>query len=480
MRIKIALLAVIAASCCGLTLHAKKSDNKKELPPVFVTCLQNNYVMANYWTNLDDPNGLDEADKESLESLIKDWNRQETFRKNASAYTNLISQNGKGSKVKFRKELITDPDGNALWPGILHYHPDIPTCCAIYDVVGPSEIEEFRHGVIVTDEYLNKHRLLPLSEIQSGWESETPLPAETVQALEQHYGMEANLSKQLCRIGDGYIYGFVQFKGEWKDAPKRQYQPDSKSCLAVDVLADGKELYVKEQIGYYESEADFGWNVDDEGLYSGYPVIAAFQGVEGPVLCCIHEAPESLWVGVYNAVDGRLDKEFVAGYQSMIDEEIPVWKSDIATMERLYYANDSENGRNTKFTQWGHVYVRNGGEIIWANNGGENLTGAIFQRRDGKLRLIAETARNRKPASGMKGDKGYLSVSGYAGGPSWYREIYVFQDGQLVETFNCLEVYGNIDGCTLNGVEISSEEGNAYIDNLPEFEALPHYFNTME
>ena len=62
----------------------------------------------------------------------------------------------------------------------------------------------------------------------------------------------------------------------------------------------------------------------------------------------------------------------------------------------------------------------------------------------------------------------YLVLSGPAGGPAYYTEIYRLQDGKVVEKFNAMEVYGEIDECHLNGKTISAEEGKAYMKAIPE------------
>ena len=62
----------------------------------------------------------------------------------------------------------------------------------------------------------------------------------------------------------------------------------------------------------------------------------------------------------------------------------------------------------------------------------------------------------------------YLVISGPAGGPSYYTEIFKFKGGKLIESFNCLEVYGELDGGALNGKEINTEQAKAYMKAVSE------------
>ena len=43
-----------------------------------------------------------------------------------------------------------------------------------------------------------------------------------------------------------------------------------------------------------------------------------------------------------------------------------------------------------------------------------------------------------------------------------------------------LEVEGEIDECSLNGKDLSKEEGRAYLDKIPQGEQITAYFNDIE
>ena len=85
-----------------------------------------------------------------------------------------------------------------------------------------------------------------------------------------------------------------------------------------------------------------------------------------------------------------------------------------------------------------------------------------------------------KPAQASKDGVSYLRLSGSAGGPSQYVEIYAFKDGKRKEYFTALLVAGEIDGCGLNDRDISVEAGKAYLAKLPKFEEITAYFKNIE
>jgi hypothetical protein len=74
----------------------------------------------------------------------------------------------------------------------------------------------------------------------------------------------------------------------------------------------------------------------------------------------------------------------------------------------------------------------------------------------------------------------YLCISGSAGGPATYSEIYAFKDGKQIERFTALYVYGDIDECTLNGKPLSKEDGQTYVNNLPDPEEMTASFTDIE
>ena len=80
----------------------------------------------------------------------------------------------------------------------------------------------------------------------------------------------------------------------------------------------------------------------------------------------------------------------------------------------------------------------------------------------------------------QKDNTGYLCLSGAAGGPATYTEIYAFREGKLAERFTALMIAGEIDECGLNGKTISNEEGQAYLNKLPEGEQMQFWGKNTE
>jgi hypothetical protein len=271
--------------------------------------------------------------------------------------------------------------------------------------------------------------------------------------------------------------GAVEFKGEYKNAPKDKYDADRKSALAVEVLMDGNKVCVLEQLGYYAPEYGSSWNADADG-YIPNDIVAAFEGPKGLELCYTHGAPESYCIGMLFPRDDKLVELEYEIYHSMVDEQIPVWKKDFAEMDRLYRADEYSDSR-VKFTKWAHCYVEPENDWIWLRDN-DDKNGAFFIRKDGKFQLIAIENPRLRPLKCSKDGIYYLKFSGSAGGPSWQQEIHAFKNGKRIEKFNVLEVEGEIDECSLNGKDLSKAEGRAYLDKIPQGEQITAYFNDIE
>ena len=269
-------------------------------------------------------------------------------------------------------------------------------------------------------------------------------------------------------IGDRYTYGVLQFEGEYKNSTKKKEDPNEKSALALEIITDGDKIYSYPVEGWYDPEYGPTWHADDGGEYYPSNIAAAFEGPQGVEFCYIHWAPESATTGLMTLNNGKLDLQEYAVYHSLIDEQIPVWKKDIEEMKRLYIADDPGENENVNFTKWAHVYIDYMGEQIWISDEAEE-NGAFFSREDDKFELIGTVRGNFRPSFPKSQDGNcYLVISGPAGGPSYYTEIFKFRNGKVIERFNGLEVYGELDGCALNGKEISVEQGKAYMQAVPE------------
>ena len=447
--------------------------------PMFLIGNDSKYMQMLYWADVEEPKKGDDDD-DYFEVSHKRWELQEMFRRNAALYTNLIVGGDKITKVKFIDEVLKDPDGNRPSIGQIHGRDEIPSLCARFDYANAKDKKGEGSGwgtVIVTDSYLNTRRLLPLKSCAKNYEY-PKLDAAVVKQLEKEYGMKARSSSKIAIIDNRYIHGTVEFEGEYKNAPKDPDDPDRKFGLAVELLIDSAKVYKLEELGYYSPEWGTTWNADADGYISN-DIVAAFEGPKGLELCYTHGAPESFCIGMIYLRDGKLIEHQYEMFQTMVDEEIPVWKRDIAEMRKLY-VDDSPNEReDVKLTKYAFFYLDYDNQWIWMRDQ-QDENGAFFLKKDGKFKLIAVETPKMKPSTAEKDGVGYLRLSGSAGGPSQYVEIYAFKDGKRKEYFTALFVAGEIDGCGLNDRDISVEAGKAYLAKLPKFEEMPGYFKNIE
>ena len=177
--------------------------------------------------------------------------------------------------------------------------------------------------------------------------------------------------------------------------------------------------------------------------------------------------------------DGKLIEHEYEMYQTLVDEEIPVWKSEIAEMQKLYVADDPHERQDVKFAKYAHCYLDYENEWIWLRDK-DDADGAFFLKKNGQYKLIAVETSKLKPSKAMKGDVSYLRLSGSAGGPSIYTEIYAIKNGMRIGYFTALSVAGEIQECSLNDRTISAEAGKAYLANLPKFEEVPANFHDIQ
>ena len=446
--------------------------------PMFLIGGDGTYKQMLYWAQIEEPQ-RSEGDDDYFDDWHKSWELQEMFRRNAAQYTNLLTDKG-AVKMKFVDEVLKDPDGNTPSIGEIHGREEIPALCARFDYVNPKDKAAYDSDwgwVIVTDNYLNTRKRLDVKSCVTANYDYPKLPADIVKQLETQYGMKALKSHQTCTIGDACYMGAVEFKGEYKDAPKDKYDADRKFALAVEVLVDGDKLFVLEQIGYYDPEYGTAWNADADG-YIPNTIEAAFEGPKGLELCYTHGAPESYCVGMLFPRDRKLIKLEYECYHSMVDEDIPVWKKDFAEMEKLYHADEFSDS-HVKFTKWAHCYIDYENEWIWLRDK-DDKNGAFFLRKDGRFSLIAIENPRLRPSKCEKDGICYLKFAGSAGGPSWQQEIHAFKNGRRIEKFNVLEVEGEIEECALNGKAISKEEGRTYLNKVPQGQEITAYFRDIE
>ena len=434
------------------------------------------YLYMLYWTYLEEPQKSDD-NADWFEEGHQSWALQEMFRRNAAQYTNLIDDEGI-VKVKLVDEVLKDPDGNTPSVGEIHGRDDIPALCARLYYVNPKEAKSGFGGVVVTDSYLQSRRRLDIKLDQSSWNRPKPLPEAVVKQLEKQYGMKVERSRLSATFGEDYIWGQLQFKGEYKGAPKDEYDADRKSALALDVLIKGDEIFVNEELGYFDTNYGPTWNVDDDGEYVGCHIMAAFEGPKGLELCYMRGAPESTAVGMFYQRDGKLIRHNYETYHNMVDEEMPVWKKDLRQMDKIYHA-DEMGDKDVELTKWAHCFIDYENEWIWLRDKADE-NGAFFIRDGEKFRLMAIENRTLQPSRCDKDGICYLKLAGPAGGPSWQQVIRAFKGGKLLWTLFVLEIEGEISECMLNEKTISKEEGKAYLDKVPEGKIITAYFRDIE
>ena len=207
------------------------------------------YAHMLYWSYLEEPQKT-EDNGDYFEAEHQRWTLQEMFRRNKTEYTNML-MDGKFVKIKFVDEVLKDPDGNTPSIGECH-RPEIPSLCARFDYADPKEKKPSEYGayqwgsVIVTDGYLQSRKYLPVVYDESEWDKPKPLPETVVAQLKKKYGMEVERMRLVATIGDSCLWGTLQFKGQYKNAPKGGFYGDDPVALALDVLIVGDKFYVNE------------------------------------------------------------------------------------------------------------------------------------------------------------------------------------------------------------------------------------------
>ena len=444
--------------------------------PMFLIGGDGKYMHMLYWANIDEPKKGDDAD-DWVELMHNSWNLQEMFRRNAAQYTNLLAGD-KIVKVKYVDEVLKDPDGKTPSIGQIHGRQEIPSLCARFVYADPKKKSDSDWGsVIVTDSYLQSRKQLKVKSCLGNNYNYPKLPADIVKQLESKYGMKAQTSQQTCTIGDRYTMGAIEFKGEYKNAPRDKNDEDRQYALALEVLIDSGQVCVLEQFGYYSPEYGSSWNADADG-YIPNQIAAAFEGPKGLELCYTHGAPESYCVGMLFPRGEKIIEMQYEIFQTLVDEEIPVWKTDLAVMDKKYHA-DEMGEEDVKLTKWAYCYIDYSNEWIWLRDK-DDKNGAFFIRKDGKFQLIAIENPRFRPSRAEKDGICYLKLEGPAGGPSWQREIHAFRNGQRIWKLNVLEVEGEVYECGLNDKDISNEEGKAMLEKIPAGEEITAWFKDIE
>ena len=444
--------------------------------PMFLYYMNPSYMQTIYWTGVEEPK-KDKDNAEYFDGMYASWSLQEMSRRNAAGYTKMLVDDNKWVDIKYIGELLKNPDGEVMYGGELHSRPAIPSPGLKYALVNPKDApkRDYEYGefyIIVHQDYLKTRKVLKI-EIPKNVK---PMPKAVIKQMEEKYGMKAGRS-MICSTIDGrYTQGFIQFNGEFKNAPKDKDR-DYKKALALEVVADGDKIYAFEELGYYETEGGYcTWNADDGGEYCPTSICAAFEGPDGLELCYEHGAPESSTVGIFRVRDGQLTQTEYECYHRLIDESTPLWKKDIAQLKKLFASSSKGSLDKYQFLYLDEDNI----EEIWMRSDDDNH-GAVFTFKDGKPQLVAIEDDKTGIAFYQGNGKGYVKITSEDGS---FRttKLYAIKGSQVVERFSMKDLDGEITESKLNGKTLTKWEAADYLDKLPlnEYKVYPYWKDINE
>ena len=349
--------------------------------PMFIYIQSAKNMMMCYWTDIKKPEKTKDNEKFFDEESVKDWEVQDGFRRNAALYTKLLNVKNKCLGIRYVAEQLKNPDGEDATYGELHGREQIPAAGLKFaftdEKFNPREM--WGMFVAVTDEYLASRKLIDMHQLQGN----KPLPAAVVKQLEAEYKMKAERSL-LSAQGNKYSYGVLQFKGKYKTV--KEFGEKVDKCLALEVIMAGDKVYSFPVEGYmYEGMST--WHADDDGEY--YPShITLFEAPDSVIEIAYSKgAPESISTGMYYIQDGKMTQMRYAVYHAMVDEELPLWKKDIAQLQKLYDAYSKD--KKYKFCKYRWLDIDNDDkQEVWLR-ADDDKHGALFAQVGGKWKLIA-------------------------------------------------------------------------------------------
>ncbi len=478
-----ALVALTWAACGNKTNKADDADSTavsdsvgivEELNdttplPMFLYYMNPTYMQTIYWTGVEQPK-KDKDNADYFDGMFASWSLQDMSRRNAAGYTKMLVGD-KWVDIKYIGELLKNPDGEVMYNGELHSRPSIPSPGLKYAFVNPKDApkKDYDYGeffIIAHQDYLKTRKLLKIEYQQS----EKPMPKAVIKQMEEKYGMKASRSLICSKIDGRYTQGFIQFSGEYKNAPKNK-DNDYKKALALEIIVDGDKVYAFEELGYYDTTEGCTWNADDGGEYCPTGITAAFEGPDGLELCYEHGAPESSTVGIFRVRDGQLTQTQYECYHRMIDEQTPLWKKDIAQMRKLF--SNSSKGTLTKYQ---FLYLDNDNvEEIWMRSN-DDTHGAIFTFKDRKPQLVAIEDDKTGIAFYQGNGKGCIKITSENGNFKTTK-LYVLKGSQVIERFTMQELDGEITDSKLNGKTLTKWEAAEYLDKTPsdEYKTYPYW-----
>lgn len=444
--------------------------------PMFLYYMNPSYMQTIYWTGVEEPK-KDKDNAEYFDGMYASWSLQEMSRRNAAGYTKMLVDDNKWVDIKYIGEQLKNPDGDVMYGGELHSRPAIPSPGLKYALVNPKDApkRDYEYGefyIIVHQDYLKTRKVLKI-EIPKNVK---PMPKAVIKQMEEKYGMKAGRS-MICSTIDGrYTQGFIQFNGEFKNAPKDKDR-DYKKALALEIVADGDKVYAFEELGYYETEGGYcTWNADDGGEYCPTSICAAFEGPDGLELCYEHGAPESSTVGIFRVRDGQLTQTEYECYHRLIDEATPLWKKDIAQLKKLFAGSSKGSLDKYQFLYLDEDNI----EEIWMRSNDDNH-GAVFTFKDGKPQLVAIEDDKTGIAFYQGNGKGYVKITSEDGS---FRttKLYAIKGSQVVERFSMKDLDGEITESKLNGKTLTKWEAADYLDKLPlnEYKVYPYWKDINE
>jgi hypothetical protein len=431
--------------------------------PMFLYYFDPDHMQVVYWTDVQEPDREWYEKNDMLQyydQAHRKWLLFDAYRRNAAGYTQMLIDGGKSVGIRSIGEQLKNPDGEDIYPGELHSRPTIPGAGMNYALVDLKDsLRDHTYGqlhVIVHDAYMQTHKRLA-TKLESPFDVDKPLPKAVVKQLEEQYGMKTQRSELTYSIGDRYTYGVLQFK------------PKDKKVFALEVVTDGDKVYSFPVEGNYDaSEANSTWNVDDGGEYFSSRIGAAFEGPDGLEFTYEHRAPESATVGMFLLRDGKLLREEYECYHQLIDESRPLWKKDIATLRKLYLDDDPHENKYYKLTKYRWIDIDDDmNEELWMRDK-DDKHGALFTVKGDDIKLIGvETDKLHASFMQTRQGTGYLRISGSAGGPAVFTQIYEIRESQPVHRMTALEVYGELDECSFDGKPFDKDRAQSYLQSLP-------------
>ena len=312
---------------------------------------------------------------------------ENNFRRNRALYTKLLNNDNKCLGIKYIGEELNNPDGERASYGEIHGREDIPAAGLKYAFTDEKFNARNMGGmyVCVTDEYLATRKLINMTNVGSV----KPLPREVVKKLEAQYKLKHQRS-MLAKQGNKYSYGVMQFAGTYKTVKENgeKYQ----KALALEVILTPDAVYSFPVEGYI-IDGQPTWNADDDGEYAP-SMITLFEAPDSTLEIAFAKwAPESCTTGMYYVRNGEMTREQYECYQTMIDEQRPLWKKDLAQLQKLF--DNYVGGHKHQLVKYRWIDIdEDEKDEIWLR-AADDVNGALFKQVGGKWKLLGYEDRDK-------------------------------------------------------------------------------------